>query len=638
MCQLSLATFRERSSLFAGAILIVTLGVALVQSALLILVSAASPVLPPGLSPEDAARVRDGYSGAVALLSMVLAIATFLAVFIVASTFAFTVAQRRRDLALLRLTGAGRGQVRRLLLAEAVLLGLIGTIMGVPAGLLAGRMQVALLVSLDLLPPDFSVRWQAWILAVSAGTGVGIAVLGVLAAARRAAKVLPLEALRDLGEAARVMTLPRWFFGILFLGGALALVILTPAASDEAAIPLAANGAIAAAVGLSVLSPLVVPWTGRVLGPFLRRSTLGMLAQANLRDGVRRSASTAAPLLVLVALVLSLSGTLGTISAASRAARAQNTAADLVVEPARPVPPDVPGVAVASSETSLTMTTTSYDAKHKAKTKKIRALAVDPEPYAKVHPLAPSSLADLHGMTMAAAESRGVSLGDVVEANVGGRDLRLRVVAILPDQVNGGPNVLIPREVVSSATSSSGGDASTETLVRLVPGADAAAVATAYRAAGARVRTTADWLETTASAQEAMNTRIMAVLMGLSGGYAVVAVINAIVIAGAQRRAEFAAARASGLYRGQVVRMALTESGVVAAIGVGLGALAAAGPLTGIGRAMNRMSGTHVFFVPWVPFLLILTGTVLTVSVTSVLTTLSATRPAPVTLLAGEGR
>ncbi|MFD2420016.1 FtsX-like permease family protein [Amycolatopsis pigmentata] len=634
MFQLSLATFRERRSLFAGAVLIVTLGVALVQSSLLILVSAASPVLPPGLSLQDAERLRDGYSAAVALLAMMLAIATFLAVFIVASTFAFTVAQRRRDLALLRLTGAGRGQVRRLLLSEAILLGLIGTLAGVPAGLVVQRWQAALLVGLDFLPPDFSVRWQGWILAVSAGIGVGIAVLGVLAAARRASKVLPLEALRDLGEAAKVMTGPRWFSGILFLGGALALVILTPASSDEAAIPLAVNGAIAAAVGLSVLSPLVVPLAGRVLGLFLRRSTLGMLAQANLRDGVRRSASTAAPLLVLVALVLSLSGTLGTISAASRAAQAQNTAADLVVESAGPVPHDVPGVAVASAETPVTMTITSYDAKQKAKTKNVRALAVDPESYAKVHPLTPSSLADLRGMTMAMTESHDDSLGDLVQATVGGRDLRLRVAAILPDQVNGGPGVLIPREVAASSDDG----ASTETLVRLVPGADATAVAATYRTAGARVTTIADWLEASASAQEAMNTRIMAVLLGLSGGYAVVAVINAIVIAGAQRRAEFAAARASGLYRGQVVRMALVESGVVAAIGVGLGTLAAAGPLTGIGRAMNRMSGTQVFFVPWVPFLLILAGTVLTVSVTSVLTALSATRPAPVTLLAGEGR
>src|SRR5687768_15313499 len=118
---MSWSTFRDRWQVFVGAIVTVCLGVALVQSSLLTLVSAATADIPAGLSATEARELRDGYDGAVALLGMTVGLAAFVAIFIVSSTFAFTVAQRRRDLALLRLTGAGRRQVRTLLVGEALL-------------------------------------------------------------------------------------------------------------------------------------------------------------------------------------------------------------------------------------------------------------------------------------------------------------------------------------------------------------------------------------------------------------------------------------------------------------------------------------------------------------------------------------
>ncbi|GAA1950621.1 hypothetical protein [Amycolatopsis minnesotensis] len=110
MFRLSLSTFRERWPLFIGAVLTVCLGVALVQSSLLILVSAASPDIPAGLPPEVADHLRDGYTGAITLLAMTLGLSAFLAIFIVSSTFAFTVAQRRRDLALRGSSAARSGR------------------------------------------------------------------------------------------------------------------------------------------------------------------------------------------------------------------------------------------------------------------------------------------------------------------------------------------------------------------------------------------------------------------------------------------------------------------------------------------------------------------------------------------------
>ncbi|WP_236793574.1 FtsX-like permease family protein [Amycolatopsis sp. GM8] len=597
MFALSLSTFRERWQLFIGAIVTVLLGVALVQSSLLVLLAATS------------------HAEAIVLVAMTLGIAAFLAIFIVSSTFAFTIAQRRRDLALLRLVGGSRGQLRRLLLSEAFLLGLIGTALGVPTGLVTMRVQSWLLTDLGFVPSPFPVAWHDWILAVSAGIGIGVSQLGVLAASRRGSRVRPLEALRDNGNAARVMTGARWFFGLLFLGGAIALAIVSQSVNVDGAIPTAINVSLCGAVALSALSPLVVPLVGRLFGGVFGRTTLGGLAHANLRDGVRRSASTAAPLLVLVALVLGMAGALSTLSAAGHRELAEDVRGDLVVN--APVTQPVPGVASASTEYLLPVTVTTGSGEDEDHDNS-DALAVNEADYQQAHRIAPvsGSLADLHGMTVAAA---GASLGDTMRLSVGGQDLRPRVVAVLPDSVNGAPSLLLPREIVPPAAL---GPA--RTIVRVQPGADPAAVAAALPQP---VSTVDEWVAASATEQDSTNSGIMTVLMGLAGLYALIAVINAVVIAAAERKAEFAAARVTGLRRRQVVWMALLESWVVVAVGLLLGAVAAAGTVAGIASAVGLVS------VPWGMVGVVTAGSFLVVGVTSVWTSLSATRPAPVTLI-----
>ncbi|MFF5987682.1 FtsX-like permease family protein [Prauserella flavalba] len=626
MLRLSWSTFRERWQLFIGAIVTVCLGVALVQSSLLILVTAAT----------------SGLIEAITLLAVTLGVSTFLAVFIVSSTFAFTVAQRRRDLALLRLVGAGRGQVRRLLLSEALLLGLLGTAAGVPLGLVAMDAQTSLLTSLGFVPPDFAAHWQDWILGASAGVGVGVSLAGVLAASRRAGKVRPLDALRDTGEGARVMTAARWFFGLLFLAGTVALITVASFVGPEGAIPLTINAALTASVALSALSPLVVPFVGRLFGLLLRGSTLGTLAQANLRDGVRRSASTAAPLLVLVALLVGQTGVLASIDKATEHELRRDLAGDLVVTSTGPGAAElasVPGVAVAAERLRVPMTVTTRtvdDGEVETEVEDVDATVVDPAAYAQTYRRAPEagSLADLHGNTVAVGSGL-YPLGAELEAGIGGRTVPLRVVAVLPQTMGGGEEILLPPGVVPGPVASA---ATSETIVRAEPGADPRDLATAIGARGlGEVSTLDEWITASASRQQDTSSGIMAVVLGLSGLYALIAVINAVVIAAAERRREFAVARVSGLSRGQVVRMALVESWAVTAVGLLLGGVAAAGTLVGIAAATARISGSATVVVPWELLGLTVAGALLVVGGTNVWTTLAATRSRPVSLVgAGE--
>lgn len=330
MLTLTVAGIRERWALLVGALLSVAVGVALLASAMTVAASARPPDT-GGLSPRAAVEVRDAFDSVATVMIISAMLAGLLTVFIVATTFAFTVAERRRDIALLRLLGAGRRQVRLVLLGETIALGIVGSVVGVLLTRPAVSVQMWLLRRADFVPDGFTVTHPSWPLWAAAGTGIGVAVLGVLAASRRASRVPPMEAIRDSTGRARVMTPGRWIVGIVMLLATAAEIIAAAFVGLVVALALGLGGAITGAIALSQLAPAVLPVTTRVLGLPLRTTTLGTLADANGREGIQRSASTAAPVIVLVALVISITSALAATSSAVTIEELDHTNADLVV-------------------------------------------------------------------------------------------------------------------------------------------------------------------------------------------------------------------------------------------------------------------------------------------------------------------
>jgi putative ABC transport system permease protein len=614
--------------LFAGSLLSVTLGVALVQSSLLLLITAATLDTPPGLGAAERMEFSDNVTAAVAMLGLILGMATFLAGFIISSTFAFTVAQRRRDFALLRLVGASRGQVRLRLLREALLLGGLGAAAGVPTGLAVMALQAAMMRRMGFVPPGFQGEWRPWILFVSFGTGIVLALAGAMVAARRAARVRPLETLRDTGEAARVMTVTRWIAGLIFAGGALALIIVAPVGGPGGGAAMAMNVPLPAAIAAAALSPLVVPLLGRLLPT--GSGVLGVLARANLWDARRRSASVAAPLIVLVALVVGTSAAGASFTDAGIAELRNQTRADLVVTAAGPVGPAiaaVPGVASASTELSLPATVVAGEVSSGAS-----ALVVDPAAYARAHSVE-GGLSALQGRGVAAGPGGEVPSTGTIRLSLPDLDLgELPVVASVPAAISGGANLLLPPGLVPARLLAA---APAQSFVTLTPGASTDDV----RAALAKIGTVADadaWLRDDAAARSAVNDKIFLVVMGLGALYALIGVVNSIVIGAASRKREFAEARVGGLTRTQVLRAALIESSAVTAAALLLGGLAAAGALIATARTTSAIAGAATVTLPW-PLIgavcvlaLVVTGT------TSLITSWSATKQAPVTLLAAR--
>ncbi|GIE07412.1 FtsX-like permease family protein [Paractinoplanes durhamensis] len=615
-------------ALFAGSLLSVTLGVALVQSSLLLLITAATLDPPPGLGAAARMEFADNVTAAVSMLGIILGMAVFLAGFIISSTFAFTVAQRRRDFALLRLVGAGRGQVQRRLLREALLLGALGAAAGVPVGLLVMAAQAALMRHLGFVPAGFEGRWRMWILGVSFGTGIVLAVAGAMVAARRAARVQPLEALRDTGAAARVMTATRWIAGLIFTGGALALIIVAPVGGPGGGAAMAMNVPLPAAVAAAALSPLFVPLLGRLLPT--GSGVIGVLARANLWDARRRSASVAAPLIVLVALVVGTAAAGASFTDSGIDELKRQTRADLVVTATGPVGAAVaavPGVASASTELSVPATIVAGE-----DSEAVSALVIDPAAYARAHSV-DGGLTALQGRAVAAGPGGDVPSSGTVNVTLPDLDLgAVPVVAAVPSTISGGANLLLPPGLVPAGLLA---DAPAQSFVTLAPGASADQV----RAALGRIGTVADagtWLRDDAASRSDVNNKIMVAVMGLGGLYALIGVVNSIVIGAAARRREFAAARVGGLTRGQVLRAALVESSAVTVAGVLLGGVAAAGALIAAARTTSAVTGSTTVSLPWTLIGAVCAVALIVTGTTSLITSWSATRPAPITQLAAR--
>ncbi|TCO49145.1 putative ABC transport system permease protein [Kribbella antiqua] len=604
---------RSRWHLFAGAVVAVALGVGLVQSGLQVLAATDRPALPAGLSGYERARIREGYVGASTLMGMSVMLAVFLTVFIVSTTFGFTVVQRRRELGLLRLVGAQRGYVCLMLLCEAGVLGLLGTAIGVPAGLLGTWAQSALLIELGMLPSWFDAPWDQGAVWAAMIVGVTTALVGVLAAAWRASRVSALEALADSPAARRVMTAWRWFWGLSAAFCTVVMVIVAQAARDlVAGLLIGLMVLISGSVALSQLSPIVVPVAGRLPAVLLRGNLIADVARAGVLHAVRRSAATAAPLIVLVGLVVGLWGIFGSLAKAIGVEQERLVTADLVVSAEIPTGP---GIAVASPQTAVPVAVIRG-----TKTVYSEAIGIDPVAYQQTHELRPrkGSLDRLSGRTIAIGPgmaAEGYKLGSTLTVVLGNRKVPVKVVAIMPETLDVSENFFIPRALLPV-----GGR--TETLVKVAPG---------NQVVLNNAQTVKEWAHARGEAQQRSNSGLFAALMGLAGIYTAVAVVNAVVMSTADRRREFALARMAGLTRGQVVAVALIESGAVVIVGVLLGSLVAGAALAGIGAGPY---GLAALAIPWRLLGAIFAASLVVVGAAAVLTARRATRARPISLLA----
>lgn len=265
------------------------------------------------------------------------AIALLVGAFVIFNTFTITIAQRTRELGMLRTLGASRRQVLRAVLLEALLIGVAGAVLGLLAGLVLAPGLRALMASFGLELPATALVVAPRTIVVALVVGTAVTLLACLVPALRATRVPPLAALREADVAGGAGALSRrrlWTQGgVAGLGLVLMAVGLVGGLGTSGALVLLGAGALAVFVGAGMLSPLAVGPIAAVVGRPLQAvgGVAGSIARANATRFPGRTAGTAAALMVGVALVAFASIFVNGFKASFSGAFEEAVTADLVV-------------------------------------------------------------------------------------------------------------------------------------------------------------------------------------------------------------------------------------------------------------------------------------------------------------------
>ncbi|MDO3700924.1 ABC transporter permease [Micromonospora sp. C28SCA-DRY-2] len=546
------------------------------------------------LEPRADARTR--WIG-MQVLTATAALAGFVTVFVVAAAFAYTVAQRRRELALLRAVGATPRQVRRLLYRHALVVGASGAVVGLLAGAALAPAVGPLLIDVGFEPATFRVRYTGWPVAAALLAGPVIALLAVWAASRRAARVRPLEALREAAVEQRPIGRPRATAGALLVaaGAALGLATATSADAQEGA-SFALVAVMALVTGAAALAPVFVGPLVRLLHPPVRRcgGAIGLLVRAGAATATRRTASTAAPVLLTVAFAVLVSGMVQTSTAVYAAGRMSAVNAGWVLLPDRA--PGLADPAVAAAGGASVLPTTVFVAADPPSDafRPLTALGVEPAAFTAANralTVLAGSLADLRGddavvLTASAAGATALPARPFPVVFADGERVPLRVVAVVTDDSLPG-DLLLPRAAVRAHDPS----ALTSAVYLTAP---------VDPPAGARLVDVATWAAEADQAEDRLVWLATLLLIAVTAGYGGIAVANTLLAAAAGRAADLRLVRLAGATRRQVLRLVAAESALVVVLGALLGGAVAFAGLVSIRAGLAEQVGAPVdLVVPW---------------------------------------
>lgn len=298
------------------------------------LVSAVEPLVPPGFRVQPGDDLIEEKQGEVSGFGKILKsslqgfalLAMFVGGFVIYNTFSVIVAQRLRELAVLAAIGATPKQIKRSLRFEGLVIGFIGSALGVVAGFGLAFALMAVLKALGVSLPGSGVSVSSTVVSQGLIVGTVITFLSVMIPARRAAKTEPIEALRQAAVESSPLSRRRVVTAGLLVGlGALGMV-LGPAVAIG-------FGAMALFVGIIVAGPIIAVGGGRIVRPLLGRLGVeGRLAGDNIARNPQRTATTSNALLIGVFLVtlVTVAGT--SVKDFSVAAINQLSSADYVIE------------------------------------------------------------------------------------------------------------------------------------------------------------------------------------------------------------------------------------------------------------------------------------------------------------------
>ncbi|HEX2756688.1 MAG TPA: FtsX-like permease family protein [Candidatus Limnocylindrales bacterium] len=562
-------------------------------------------------SPADvAASLRGSTADFRSTTALIAAVALFVGAFLIFNTLSMTVAERVRELGLLRAAGATRRQLVAFVAAQAVVLGLLGALVGLVAGLVLAELMAADLRSIAAIPFERVDPSLASIAAVIA-IGLGVTVAAAIEPARRAGSIPPVEALRDRidSSAARRARL-RWLVGVFVVVG-IAGLLAWP--RDAGTAGLARSGLVYLVLfGAVLAAPFALGVLGRLAGlPF--RGVLRVeerLARAAIVRDRSRTTLTVGALAIGLAMVVAV----GSVAHQSRLAASawldEVIPGDELVTSIRPIPLDEPviadlaavdGVARVSpfaifevARNGVRLDAAAVDGADLLADGRLRF--VDGDRTAALQGLdaggvavLPRSIANRTGLTVGSTLTLAVGEGQVVDLRVAGITERT-----LPGGV--GEAVLVGWPDATAVFGVQGADV---LAVRFTPGR-AAEARPRLEAAARNAALEPNPLETVAGAVDDALSQVFGLFDALALVAVVVAalgIVNTLTVSVLERVRELGVLRAAGMTRGQVRRTVVVEAGILGIVGSILGVVT--GLVAGAILVLLAGGGPLILEVPW---------------------------------------
>ncbi|MFE0876688.1 ABC transporter permease [Streptomyces smyrnaeus] len=308
------------------------------------------------LADEESRAIETSMSSMKTSLLAFAGIALFVGIFIIANTFTMLVAQRTKELALLRAVGASRRQVTRSVLIEALAVGAVAGLAGMAAGIGIGAGLRALVGTMGTMP-DGPLVVEPSTVVISLLVGVVITVLAAWLPARRAARIPPVAAMGSVHAPATTRSLiVRNTIGALLSAAGAVLVLMATRMDDGGKAPMGAGAALLL-VGVFVLTPLLSRPLIAAAAPVLRLFNVsGKLARQNAVRNPRRTAATASALMVGLTLITGLTVIASGVQKAVDKMASESLKADYTVSMANftPLSPKVEKKLAGSDEVTAT--------------------------------------------------------------------------------------------------------------------------------------------------------------------------------------------------------------------------------------------------------------------------------------------
>ena len=533
------------------------------------------------VADESAKSVQQALSVFSTALLVFAGISLFVGGFIILNTFSILVAQRTRELALLRALGASRRQVMGSVVTEAGLVGLFASVVGLALGILVALGLQSLLKAFGLSLPTTGTKILPRTIIASLIVGVGVTVLSSVSPARRASRIPPMAALQGAGVEQGGPLRRRSIAGALVtvLGGATMLRGLF--GSGSSALPLVGLGAALVFVGVALLSPLAAKPLARLIGaPFPRMAGVaGKLGQQNAMRNPRRTAATAAALTVGLGLVACVSVLAASIKSSAADIVDKYLAADYIIGTQQFVPTistDLATRLAQAPELSAVSALQSGEFRIDNQTRMLDAGD-------------PATLATVLKVDMTSGDLGALSQGDVLVGEDRAKESHLHVGDSLPmtfartgtQQLRVGgtyaKNQLLGNYLISTATFDANFTERLDfvVLAKAAPGVPPAASRAAVDAVtkdfpNVNVKDQAEFKQ---QQEKQVNQALglVTALLALSILIALFGIVNTLALSVFERTRELGLLRAVGMGRRQVRSMIRGESVIIAVLGAILG-------------------------------------------------------------------